>query len=134
MTHRALGIDVLIVTLCINSILRIEHGSQKLTRRHEGPSPKIWIRTKILSPSIRYFVAILWFVAIYALCIAYYTEFNLQICNYVQKRRICREISEYALDENLYAHFWPRRKGAKFRDLALETYFQNSQDKMYWRN
>ena len=42
-------------------------GSQKLTRRHEGPSPKIWIRTKILSPSIRYFVAILVFVAFYTL-------------------------------------------------------------------
>ena len=64
-------------------------------RRHEGPSPK----NLESDENIRYFVAILRFVAIYALCIAYYTEFNLQICNYVQKRRICREKYKYALDD-----------------------------------
>ena len=30
--------------------------------------------------------------------ITYYTELDLQICNYVQKRRICRENSKYALE------------------------------------
>ena len=66
---------------------------------------KVWTRTKSFSPNIRYFVAILRFVAIYALfgnlwatkfffgsetvflgqevnhymvCVAYYTELNLQ--------------------------------------------------------
>ena len=37
--------------------------------------------------------------------IAFFTELNLQICNYVQKRRICRKNSKYALNENLYGHF-----------------------------
>ena len=36
-------------------------------QRQEGPSPKRWNLRTILSPSIRYFVAILRFVAIYAL-------------------------------------------------------------------
>ena len=93
-----------------------------------GPRQKVWTRTKILSPNIRYFVEILRFVAIYALfgnlwtkkClfwsktvllwqevhyyivyIAYYTDLNLQICNYLQKQRICREYSNYAPNEIL---------------------------------
>ena len=79
---------------------------------------KIWTRTKILSLNIRYFVALLRFVAIYALfgnlwakkvfflgqkqcclgkkCamvyIAYCNELNLQISNYAQKRRIVAKI------------------------------------------
>ena len=65
----------------------------------KGVRRKVWTRTKILSPNIRYFDAILRFVAIYALCIAYYTELNLKICNCVQKRRICREKYKYALDD-----------------------------------
>ena len=32
--------------------------------------------------------------------IAYYTELNLRICNYAQKRHICRENIEHAADEN----------------------------------
>ena len=36
----------------------------------------------------------------YMVYIAYFTELILQICNYVQKRRICRENSKYATDEN----------------------------------
>ena len=44
--------------------------------------------------------------------IAYYTELNLQFCNYAQKQRICRENSKYAFDENLYGHFLPRRMAA----------------------
>ena len=34
-------------------------------------------------------------------------------CN-LQKRRICPENSKYAPDENVYAHFCPRRKAANF--------------------
>ena len=34
---------------------------------------------------------------------AYYTELKLQICNYGQKERICRENSKYAPDENFVA-------------------------------
>ena len=50
----------------------------------------------------------------YMVCIAYYTELNLQICNYAQKRRICRDNSKYALDENFHGNFCPRRKAANF--------------------
>ena len=39
---------------------------------------------------------------------------NLQICNYAQKRRICRKNSKYAPDENYCGHFCPRRKAANF--------------------
>ena len=46
--------------------------------------------------------------------IAYFTELNLQICDYAQKRRICRENCKYALDENFHGHFCSRRKAAKF--------------------
>ena len=44
----------------------IEAGWQKLRERASGARRKVWTRTKILSPNIRYFVAILRFVAIYA--------------------------------------------------------------------
>ena len=46
--------------------------------------------------------------------IAYFSELNLQICDYEQKRRICRENSKYALDKNLYGNFCARRKAANF--------------------
>ena len=40
-------------------------GWQKLCERASGARRKVWTRTKILIPNIRYFVAILRFVAIY---------------------------------------------------------------------
>ena len=42
-------------------------GLQKLREGAKGPRRKVWTQTKILSSNIRYFVAILRFVAIYAL-------------------------------------------------------------------
>ena len=50
----------------------------------------------------------------YMVYIAYFTELDLQICDYAQKQRICRENCNYALDENFHDHFCPRRKAAKF--------------------
>ena len=50
----------------------------------------------------------------YMVCIAYFTELILQICDYAQKRRIWRKNFKYALDENFYCHFCSRRKAAKF--------------------
>ena len=35
----------------------------------------------------------------------YLLHLNLQICNYAQKRRICRENSKYALGYNFHGHF-----------------------------
>ena len=43
---------------------------------------EVWTQTKVLSPYI-----------------------NMQICNDLQKRRICRENSKYAPDENFVAFF-----------------------------
>ena len=42
-------------------------GWQKLCEGTKGLRQKVWIGTKILSSSIRYFVAIIRFIAIYAL-------------------------------------------------------------------
>ena len=50
----------------------------------------------------------------YMVYIAYFTELNLQICDYAQKRRICRENCKYAFDENFHGPFCPRQKTAKF--------------------
>ena len=52
-----------------------------------------------------------WFQCIVHL---YFTELNLQICDYAQKRRIWRENCKYALDKNFHCHFCSRRKAAKF--------------------
>ena len=66
----------------------------------------------------------------YMVYIAYYIELNLQICDYAQKRRICRENCKYALDKNFHGHFCPPRKAAKFchpgtRTVFLSWIFQN---------
>ena len=45
-------------------------------------------------------------VHFYMVYIAYYTELNLQICNFTQKLRICRENRKYAFDKNFYAQFY----------------------------
>ena len=90
-------------------------GWQKLWEGTKGLRQKVWTLTKISNPNIRYLVAILWFVGIYAIfgriwaikCsfwsktvflgqkvpyymvhIAFHTELNLQICNYAQKQQI----------------------------------------------
>ena len=48
----------------------------------------------------------------------------MQICDYAQKRRICRENCKYALDENSYGHFCPPRKAAKFcHPVSRSIYF-----------
>ena len=55
--------------------------------------------------------------------IAYYIDLNLQICDYTQKRRICRDNCKYALDEHFHGHFCPRRNAAKFCHPACEFVF-----------
>ena len=52
--------------------------------------------------------------------IVYWVIFaNLQLG---AKGRICRENSKYALDENFYGHFCPRRKAANFWHLGSPWY------------
>ena len=46
--------------------------------------------------------------------LAYFTELNLQICDYAQKRRICRKNGKYAFDEHFHGYFCPWRNAAKF--------------------
>ena len=54
----------------------------------------------------------------------YYTELNLQICNYAQKWRICYKNSKYEFDENFYDHFCPRpQKATKFCHSATYVTF-----------
>ena len=111
----------------------------------KGLRRKVWTRKKMLSPNIRYFVAILRFVAIYALfwkskvkkvpfwvknsvswarsallhgiyCILHWVKFaNLWW-------RICRENSKYALDESFHGHFCLQRKAANFCHPALRSF------------
>ena len=57
----------------------------------------------------------------YIVYIAYFTKLNLQICDYAQKRRICREKRKYVLDENFQGHFCLRRKAANFCHPARRT-------------
>ena len=64
-------------------------------------------------------------VPYYMVNIAYYTEFNLQICNYAQKRRICRGNSKDVPDKNFCGHFCPRRKAANFCHPVLSMIFFN---------
>ena len=47
-------------------------------------------------------------------CIAYYTEFNVQICNYAQKQCICHGNIEHATDENLFGNYCCRWTAANF--------------------
>ena len=93
----------------------------------KGLCLKVWTQTKILSPNIRYFVAILRFVAIYARCGRlwakqfflgqkqsflgkWYIWYILRIIN----RCICRENSKYVSDEVFFGHFGARQKAANF--------------------
>ena len=65
--------------------------------------------------------------------IAYFTELNLQICNYAQKRRICRENSKYALGEKFDGHFCPLQKAANFCTPGLKAtfFFKKKKQKKY---
>ena len=118
----------------------VQQGGRSFAKAQttKGLNRKIWIWTKILSPNIRYFVAILRFVKIYALFgwlwpkkglfwsksvflghydmvyITCHSELNLQICNYVEKRRIWCKNRKYVPDEKFYAHFCPCQKAANF--------------------
>ena len=96
----------------------------EVARRHEGPPPKsldldenlstfweylgkksvFWVKNSVFRQEVHY----------YMVYIAFLNELNLQICDYAQKRRICRENCKYALDENFRGNFCPRRKAAKF--------------------
>ena len=60
-------------------------------------------------------------VALTVVYIAYYTELDLQICNYSPKRRICRVYS----NENFCGHFCSRRKAANFCHSVYKE-FRNS--------
>ena len=96
----------------------------------KGLRRKVWTLTKILSLNICHTfweslgkrmpfgsktVLLGQEVHYYMVYIAYYTELDLQICDYALKLRICRGNSKYyALDENFPGRFCLRRKAANF--------------------
>ena len=106
----------------------------EVVRGHGGPPPKSLDSDENFKPEHTLFCRELRFVAItqfleifgqkkclfgsksvflgqevhyYNVYIAYLTELNLQICDYAQKQRICREICKYAFEENFYGCFCP---------------------------
>ena len=106
-------------------------GGRSCAKARGSLAEKFGFRAKILSPNICYFVTMLKSVAIYAhfgnlwaqkgfwgqkqCCLGKksaliygmyctYTELNVQICNYEQKQRICRQNRGHALDESFYGH------------------------------
>ena len=84
----------------------------------KGLRRKVLTRTKILSRNIRYFAfggqKQCFLGKKYKVYIAYYRQLDLQNI-YAQKRRICRENSKYAIDENVC----PRRKDTNFCHPAM---------------
>ena len=77
----------------------------EVVRKHEGPSPKSWK----LDESFKHYHTLHCqenknchnLRTFWKSLGKYHTELNLQICNYAQERRICREDREYAPNENL---------------------------------
>ena len=63
-----------------------------------------WVKTVLFGQEVHH----------YMVYIAYFTELNLQICGYAQKRRISCKNCKCALDGNFHGHFCPPRKAAKF--------------------
>ena len=112
-------------------------GWQNLCEGKKGLRRQVWSRTKILSPNVRYFDAILRFVTIYALFGNHWTKKFLwvktvflgqeifQICNYAQKRRIFRKNSKYVLDKYCMAIFaLAERKAAHFCHPVIWWYYK----------
>ena len=60
----------------------------------------------------------------YMVYIAYFTELNLQICDYAQKRRICRENCKNALDEIFMAIFAPDERLPSSATLSVHKTFR----------
>ena len=56
----------------------------EVARKHEWPTPKSWTWTKILSPNIRYFVALLRTVAINALFGIDFRQKSVFFCGQIQ--------------------------------------------------
>ena len=70
-------------------------GWQKLREGTKGLCQKLGLGRK--SEALTYTVLLRY--------IAYRIELDLQLCNYAQKRRICRENSKYAPDKSFVAIF-----------------------------
>ena len=118
---------------------------QKLCEGTKGVRQKVWPRTKILNPNIRYIVAILWFVTIYALFgrlftyilhskyfISYWIEFA--ICNNAQKRLICRDNSKYAPAKTFVAIFTLAGRLPTFATLSQAQKLNQTSASKSWPN
>ena len=94
--------------------------------RSLGKKSAFWVKKSVFRQEVHY----------YMVYIAYFIELNLQICDYAQKRRICRKNCNYAFDENFHGHFCPPRKAAKFchpvPSYVLTTEFLLKVGKTFW--
>ena len=84
--------------------IKIYRNLRTLWRSLGKKSAFLGVKTVFLGQEVHY----------YMVCIAYFTELELQICNYTQKRRICRKNCKYVLNKKIHGHFCSRRKAAKF--------------------
>ena len=57
----------------------------------------------------------------YTVYSAYFTDLDLQICDYAQKQCICRENCKCVLDKNFHGHFCPQRKAVKICHPAVTS-------------
>ena len=74
-------------------------------------SLSFWVKIMFLGQEVHY----------YMVYIAYFTELNLQFCDYAQKLCIFCENCKYAFDENFHVHFCLGRKAANFCHPARRT-------------
>ena len=120
-------------------------------RGHGGPPPKSLVLDENYKPEHTLICRELRFVAINALLgdlwakkclfgsitvflgqeahyhmvyIAYFTELNMRICDYAQKRCICRENYKYALDEIFMAIFAPDERLPSSATLSVHKTFR----------
>ena len=105
-------------------------GWQKLCEAARGPRQKVW---KISSPNMSYFVAILRFVAIYALfgrlwkTFLYYDELNLQLC--AKNDELFAKIANSRLTKVL----WPFQHSLKGCQLLPPWHFLLFASLLDWR-
>ena len=75
-----------------------------------------WVKTVLLGQEVHYNMVY----------VSHYTELILQICNYAQKRQICRENSKCAPDEN----FVPKYAFAERLPTSVTLFLPKAEDRV----
>ena len=104
--------------LCVHldDISPLQCRDLRTVRKTLGKKVLVWVKPVFLGQEVQYCMVY----------IAYYTELNLQIGDYAQKRRIWCENCKYALDENFHSYFCSRPKAAKFCHPAQSLHWMCS--------